>query len=89
MGERSSGMTIERKDVNGDYCKDNCKWIPRASQNLNTRRTRFVELDGERIPLKVACARLGLRYGRVVDRLRLGWPLERALREGKRVNQFG
>jgi len=30
--------SIERKDVNGDYCKDNCCWIPLNHQSKNQRR---------------------------------------------------
>lgn len=29
------GLTIERKDVNGDYCPDNCCWIPMREQYKN------------------------------------------------------
>lgn len=34
------GLTIERVDVNGDYCPENCTWIPKAEQGRNTTRTR-------------------------------------------------
>lgn len=40
MGHRPDGFTLERIDVNGDYSPDNCKWIPRAQQNLNKRTTK-------------------------------------------------
>ena len=29
------GLTIERKDVNGDYCPENCCWIPMKEQYKN------------------------------------------------------
>lgn len=35
----SDNMTIERVDVNGHYCPENCTWIPREMQPLNTRKT--------------------------------------------------
>ena len=33
------GLSIERIDVNGNYCPDNCKWIPLEDQAKNTRRS--------------------------------------------------
>lgn len=88
MGERKPGMTLERKDVNGNYEPGNCEWIPAALQARNTRRTVRVSLDGgETVCLKVACERLGVSYSRTLDRInKLGWTFERAIREPKKVN---
>ena len=35
----AEGLTIERRDVEGWYCPENCCWIPRSEQGKNTRRT--------------------------------------------------
>jgi hypothetical protein len=35
MGERPEGMFIDRKDNDGDYSPDNCKWSTMKEQNNN------------------------------------------------------
>lgn len=37
--------SIERKDVNKGYNKDNCIWIHKNEQQRNTRRTRIKNMD--------------------------------------------
>jgi hypothetical protein len=38
MGHCPQGYTIERVDVNGDYCKENCIWDTLSEQNFNRRQ---------------------------------------------------
>lgn len=38
MGEPPAGMSIDRRDVNGDYCLENCKWETAQIQAFNQRR---------------------------------------------------
>lgn len=37
MGERPPGKTLDRRDVDGHYCKRNCRWATRGEQSLNQR----------------------------------------------------
>lgn len=81
MGVRPEGMTIERKDVNGDYCPENCKWATRTEQNNNKRDTRYVEYQGQRLPLAVVHrnATTPITLAAFWIRIRNGWTVERAL----------
>lgn len=73
-------LTIERKDVNGNYCPENCKWITLQEQTLNTRNTVWVDYQGEHIQLFKLCERLGLKYDTIHGRIRdHGWSVERAV----------
>lgn len=38
MGERPAGMTLDRKDSNENYCKDNCRWATFTEQAQNKRQ---------------------------------------------------
>lgn len=52
----NQNLSLERKDVNGNYEPGNCVWIPRNEQSYNRRDTlRFVDEDGiEKSVAKVA-----------------------------------
>lgn len=39
----SKGLTIERKNVNGDYCPENCTWITMKEQMRNRRNVELYE----------------------------------------------
>lgn len=73
LGERPTlEHSIERIDNDGPYCKDNCKWGTATEQVRNRRVARFVEIDGERVHLAVACAQAGIGYPSALGKLNRG-----------------
>ena len=42
------GLTLDRIDTNGNYCKSNCRWVDRATQSQNTRLIHKTNTTGYR-----------------------------------------
>ena len=73
-------MTIERVDVNGNYCQENCKWIPMSEQAYNKTTTIWVDYHGERVALAALCKSKGVNYQSVHFRLNhMGMSVEEAI----------
>lgn len=72
MGECPEGMTLERRDSEGDYEPSNCCWATRAEQNRNTRRNVFVDYEGQRLTISEAARASGLLASTLSARVRAG-----------------
>jgi hypothetical protein len=79
MGEQPPGMTIERRDNDGNYEPSNCYWTTRAAQNGNKRNTRFLVVNGERTYVCEASRRFGVPTTTLYKRLNKGWTGEQAV----------
>lgn len=80
MGPRpGAGYSIERNDVNGDYCPGNCRWATSGEQSRNKRSNHLVMVQGRETTLVDAVDGTGLKYNTVLCRLRRGWSVERAI----------
>ena len=79
MGERPERMTIERIDVNGNYCKENCCWATRKEQNNNRRNNTRITFNGETKTLAQWADAINVKHSTMALRLNYGWSIERAL----------
>jgi len=89
MAETNS--SIDRINNNGHYscghCDDcirngwvmNCRWATMVEQARNTRRSRYLTLNGETKLLMDWAEKTGISDKTVRTRLRAGWSVERAL----------
>lgn len=73
------GLTIDRKNVNGDYSPDNCRWITNREQQLNKRNSHFLSFNGETKTVAEWAETLGKNDSTLRSRLSAGWSVERAL----------
>jgi len=71
-----NNTTIERIDVNWNYCKENCKWATKQEQSRNKRET----VRYNNIPIIDLCEQLWLNYNTVKTRInKLWWTIWKAL----------
>lgn len=72
-------LTIERIDVNGDYCPKNCKWATKSEQSNNKRNNRMINYEGKKQSLADWSRELNIPYRTLLSRINMyGWSVERA-----------
>lgn len=72
-------LTIDRIDVNGDYCPENCRWITMKEQLRNTTKTMRITYNGKTMLADEWEKVCGIKQSTIRDRIRHGWTPEEAL----------
>lgn len=73
-------LTLDRIEVNGNYEPNNCRWATQEVQVNNSRRNRYIILNGRKQSLSRWCKEFEVGYDKVRKRLDdLKWPIEKAL----------
>lgn len=78
MGPCPQGETLERKDNNQGYSKENCVWASRQEQAINRRNTKWITYKGKTQHMAAWSRELGIRQDTLHYRIKKGWSVERA-----------
>ena len=79
------GLSLERIDVDGDYCPENCTWIPRGEQQYNKTCTVWI---GDK-PLAKLARENGVKPGVALSRYKAGWDIDEILNRKPRKRTNG
>lgn len=79
MGLRPAGMTIDRKDNNKGYCKENCHWASIKTQARNRSNNHVLTMNGQSHCINEWAEILGIHHNKIRERLSRGCSIERSL----------
>lgn len=76
----ADNLSIDRIDVNGNYCPENCRWVDAKIQNRNRTTCVDVEYNGKKYNIAELADITGINYGTIYTRIMYyGWSVDRAV----------
>lgn len=69
------GLTLERRDNNKGYSRDNCYWTTKKIQNNNRRDNVIIPTPKGKMTMAQAVEQFGIARATLRDRIKRGWPM--------------
>ena len=79
MGDRPSGMTLDRIDNSKGYSPENCRWVTAKQQCNNRHNNVIIDAFGLSLTLAQWSVKTGVHQGTIAKRIKDGWIKEKAL----------
>lgn len=81
------GLTLERKDNNGNYELSNCHWASRKEQSRNRRANHVVDSPLGRMCISELAEKSGVNYDVLKGRIKRGWSSDKLLIPSRPINR--
>jgi hypothetical protein len=73
------GLKLDRKENDGNYSPENCRFVTIEVNNRNTRRNFYITYCGETKAASEWAVEMGIKSHTLIKRIKAGWPIETAL----------
>jgi hypothetical protein len=75
----NDSLSIDRKNVNGNYEPENCRWVNANIQQRNRRNNHFITYKGKTKTLIEWSNEIGVGHTTILGRLKKGMSIEEVL----------